>query len=362
MTATDFIVDRPDFSRARVAPGAVDEDADIAELQILVQLAEFALTANNVSYAATGDFLGYWSFFPTGEETSGRIPVWGFAEVVRSRHPDISTGELVFGIWPPSSYAVLTVDEVTDTEFVDAAPHRAVLHQWYRRYFRCAGDPVYDEGNAALQPIFWPLFMTGWLLAESLAEAGHHGAERVIVASASSKTAYAFAHSSQRRSPEIEVIGLTSAGNVAFVESLGCYDRVITYDDLGDLEGDRATIFVDMAGNGEVRHAVHAGRGNHLVHSVLVGGTHQGAGATTEPLPGPAPVFFFVPDDSERRSVEWGRDRFLERFATAWRTFASDAAEHIAIDRRGGMDAVEAAYGEILSGQVPPDSAIVIAT
>ena len=50
-----------------------------------------------------------------------------------------------------------------------------------------------------------------------------------MLSSASSKTAYGLAHLLHRRDG-IKVIGLTSASNVAFVKSLGCYDEVVTYD------------------------------------------------------------------------------------------------------------------------------------
>jgi hypothetical protein len=33
----------------------------------------------------------------------------------------------------------------------------------------------------------------------------------------------------------IRVIGLTSAGNAAFVKSLGCYDEVVTYDQVASI-------------------------------------------------------------------------------------------------------------------------------
>ena len=53
--------------------------------QVLVRIDRFAFTANNVTYGVAGDMLNYWSFFPA-EEGWGRIPVWGFGDVVRSSH------------------------------------------------------------------------------------------------------------------------------------------------------------------------------------------------------------------------------------------------------------------------------------
>ena len=50
----------------------------------------------------------------------------------------------------------------------------------------------------------------------------------------------------------IKVIGLTSAGNIDFVKSLGCYDEVVTYDDVTSLPADQRVAYVDMAGNSSV--------------------------------------------------------------------------------------------------------------
>ena len=56
----------------------------------------FALTANNITYAAAGDMLDYWGFFPT-DEGWGRIPVMGYGDVLESAHPGVEVGTRVFG-------------------------------------------------------------------------------------------------------------------------------------------------------------------------------------------------------------------------------------------------------------------------
>ena len=57
---------------------------------VLLAIDKFALTANNITYGITGDILGYWQFFPT-QKPWGRLPVMGFAQVVRSNHPEIQS-------------------------------------------------------------------------------------------------------------------------------------------------------------------------------------------------------------------------------------------------------------------------------
>ena len=69
---------------------------ELAAGEVLARIERFALTANNVSYALTGDMIGYWKFFPV-EEPWGVVPVWGFAEVVQSRCDAVPVGERVWG-------------------------------------------------------------------------------------------------------------------------------------------------------------------------------------------------------------------------------------------------------------------------
>ena len=67
--------------------------------QVRVAIERFALTSNNITYAAFGDAMNYWRFFPvlqadgTPDLARGCIPVWGFGTVVESRCPEVAAGE-----------------------------------------------------------------------------------------------------------------------------------------------------------------------------------------------------------------------------------------------------------------------------
>ena len=74
-----------------------------------------------------------------------------------------------------------------------------------------------------------------------------------MLSSASSKTAFGLAHLLHTRDNGIKVIGLTSAGDTAFVKSLGCYDEVVTYDSVNSLPADSPVAYVDMAGSSALR-------------------------------------------------------------------------------------------------------------
>jgi len=357
--ALHFEVGRDDLRRTRVrrAPAVVLRDGE-ARLRV----DRFAFTANNVTYGVVGEQIGYWSFFPA-ETGWGRIPVWGFADVVESMMPGVRVGMRVFGYLPMSSELVVQPKDASPAGFTDGAAHRAALPPVYNRYVATSADPLWEAAREDHLMLFRPLFMTGFLIDDFLADRGLFGAEQVLVASASSKTAIALSHSlaAGGRAPG-GVVGLTSARNVAFVESLGCYDRVVPYDAIDGMAADRQAVLVDMAGSDPVRRAVHGRFGDRLRHSCMVGVTHWEAGAPSpEPLPGPAPEFFFAPTRVEERTRDWGAAGLQERMAKAWRGFVAFTDGWLRIVRESGPDAVERVYLDMLDGRVDPREGRVLA-
>ena len=119
------------------------------------------------------------------------------------------------------------------------------------------------------------------------------GADVTIITSASSKTSIAMGWSVQQRGGVS--VGLTSEGNRAFVERLGCYTEVVTYDEIGEIDADRRSVVVDMAGNGAVLADVHNHFGGALAHSMAIGGSHWESFGEQHELAGPAPQSFFAP-------------------------------------------------------------------
>ena len=113
--------------------------------QVLIRVDAFALTANNVTYGVAGDTIGYWQFFParSDEDGWGRIPVWGFGDVVRSRVDGITEGERFYGYFPMASHLVAKPERVSERGFTDAAAHRAALPSVYNQYTATAADPAY---------------------------------------------------------------------------------------------------------------------------------------------------------------------------------------------------------------------------
>jgi hypothetical protein len=352
--ALDFLVDRSDLRRTRVVPGRHTADTPLEPGQVLVRIDRFALTANNVTYGAVGELIGYWRFFPAPDGW-GRIPVWGFAHVARSRHEDVSAGERLFGYFPMSTHLVLQADRVSAGSFIDASSHRSALPPIYNHYTRVAADPEYDASREAETAIFRPLFTTAFLLDQFLATEAFFGARNVLVASASSKTALGLAFLlSQTRRERCTVTALTSRANATFVRGTGYYDTVVAYDDLSSLSSGTPALLVDFAGNAEVLRAVHGRLGDHLRYSCQVGVTHWERLGSGVDLPGPASVLFFAPDHMRDRLAEWGPAEYGRRVGGAMRLFLASVASWLRIIEGRGPTAVETVYRATVDGRVSP--------
>ncbi|WP_048441712.1 DUF2855 family protein [Caenimonas sp. SL110] len=353
MTTTTLLVQHNALANTRIDSR---DDTPLSEGQVRVHVDSFALTANNITYAAFGDAMNYWRFFPTGEAGWGIIPVWGFGTVVQSLHPGIAVGEKLYGYWPMSNMAVLQPARVTENGFYDAAPHRAELHSLYNQYLRSNTDPFHKAGTEDTQSLLRPLFITSWLIDDFLADNDFFGANTVLLSSASSKTAYGTAFMLKQRQG-IEVVGLTSPSNRAFCESLGCYSRVLTYDELDQVPADTACVYTDFAGNAALRMKIHSRFAN-LKHSCSIGGTHVDKLGGAKDLPGPRATLFFAPAQVKKRQGEWGPAELGKRLVQAWHAFSdkatSGASPWLQVQTHSGAAAVQQAYAAVLAGKGDP--------
>jgi hypothetical protein len=352
LAATRFEVRKDDLAKVRFTEFTLNAD-DLETGQLLLKVDSFALTSNNITYGQIADQLGYWGFFPTGDEAWGIIPVWGFADVIASRHPTIAVDERVFGFLPMATHLVMTPGKLTDSNFVDATPHRAQLPPAYNSYLRITTDPAFSEAFEAYQALLRPLFITSFLIDDFLDEEKFFGAKTVILSSASSKTAFGLAHLLHRRKT-VTVVGLTSAANRSFVEGLGCYDRVVTYDQIGQQPVEDA-VYVDFAGSADVRRAVHEHYADRLKYSCAVGLSHREVNPPGKGLPGPKPVFFFAPTRVVKRSTDWGHAGLQMKLNAAWTEFVTILKGWITVIHGSGRSAVEAAYLAMLDGRVKPE-------
>ncbi|MGA3489272.1 DUF2855 family protein [Micromonosporaceae bacterium DT55] len=347
MAATwTFAVARDDLARTTLTEGTTPA---VADGEALLRVDRVGLTANNITYAVLGDAMRYWEFFPPAagglEQQWGLPPLWGFAEVVESQVPGVEAGQRVYGYLPPAGHLLVRPDRVDATGFRDASVHRAELPSPYNAYRLTTGDPAYRADQEDLLILFRPLFFTSFMLADQVVDNDFYGAQTLLLSSASSKTAYAAAFELHGRGPRL--VGLTSPGNVEFTRSLGCYDEVVSYDDLGTLDA-VPTAYLDLSGAPATRAALRGHLGDQLVRDVAVGLTNQIPNAAA------AEEVFFAPVQMRKRRQDWGRDGLDQRFADAWQRFAKVVTGWIDVRVGSGPADLEQAWQEVLTGRTPP--------
>ena len=297
------------------------EQGKLAAGAIRLAIESFSVTANNVTYAVVGDGFGYWNFFPA-PEGMGIVPMWGHARVIESNHPEIAVGERVYGYLPMATHLDVVPGKVSAGGFTDMADHRQPMSPIYNQYSRLAADPEHDPAREGERMIFGPLFKTGFLIEYFM--------------------------------------GLTSAGNVAFVEASGLYDEVIAYDRVAELE-QAPSVAVDFAGNAGLLREIHERLDETLHYSCLVGATHidERGGGTAE-LPGPTPTLFFAPDHAVALFKDLGPEEAGKQMAASWRAFLADAGDSVTIERLAGLAAARDTFTAMAGGSVDPARGIVI--
>ncbi|WP_341898277.1 DUF2855 family protein, partial [Ferrovibrio terrae] len=163
LAATQFAVRKDDLTQVRFTDFTLHAD-DLQPDQVLVKIDSFAFTANNITYAELGDKMSYWGFFSGQDDGWGIIPVWGFADVVASRHPAIAVDERIYGYFPMATHLVMQPVKLTDSSFIEGMPHRAKLPPAYNSYLRITTEPAFAESFQPYQALLRPLFVTSFLI------------------------------------------------------------------------------------------------------------------------------------------------------------------------------------------------------
>ena len=333
-------------------------EAPLAAGDVRLRVDNFALTANNVTYAAFGGPpMNYWHFFPTQDAGQGRVPVWGFATIIASNNPEITVGHRVYGYFPISETLDVTPARVNESGFFDSAAHRAELAPIYNNYVYTHNDPVYREDLEAEQMLFRPLYMTGWLICDCLM-AAEAKPSSVIISSASSKTALATAHSLKQRG--MHTVGITSPGNVDYVKSSGLYDEVVTYDGVPDMSPRGPCAYVDFVGRPSLTSAIHAATGEHLLRSLIIGATDWEADrAPTAPPVGPKPEMFFAPGYVATRSKELERGALQMMMGKDIIASLPISKAFVTPESINGRDAIAQAWRDSVDGKVAPNRGLI---
>jgi hypothetical protein len=348
-------ISRNDLRLARV----VDiEPAPLADGAARLRLDLFALTSNNVTYAAMGEgALGYWDFFP-GPAGWGRLPVWGFATVAQSNAAGVDVGARYYGFFPISETLDVIPIKVGPRGFSDGASHRVAKAPVYNQYVDVAADPAYDPMFEPEQTLFRPLYATGWWIGDRIRQ---DHARTVVISSASSKTAIATAHSVRRN--DVTLVALTSARNLTFVRECGLYDRTLAYEEAPSLTAAAPAVYVDFLGRESLTAVVHRILDAGLARSIVIGATDwdDKPGGVQPPsalVEGPTPEFFFAPAYAAARlkaQPELGAamQRDLRGFYAASRTL-------VVAQRLAGAQAILASWARLTAGEMPPQQGLVL--
>lgn len=356
--AMEVLVDKTDLRRTQIQPVA---QTPLQPGEVRLAIDRFALTSNNVSYAVTGDAIGYWGFFPAPEGW-GKVPVWGFADVIESASEDVPVGDRVYGFLPMAGEVVMRPGKVNAQRWIDIAPHRAELPALYNGYMRTAGEAPALKAMETERCLLFPLFVTSWVLSDYLVDNDWFGAGQVVIGSASSKTGFGLAQLlAWHDAPRPEIVGLTSQGNIGFVEGLGCYDRVLPYEDAETLDAATPAAFVDMSGDGPLTSRLHRHFGDQLVESCMVGATHwETERRGGEALPGAKPTFFFAPAQIAKRNREWGDGAAIQRAYEASARLSKAAMQHIHVEEITSLSDAARVWTELLDNRVSPKSGLMV--
>lgn len=335
--------------------------------EALMKIDGLAVTTNNITYAAFGDtpHLRYWDFFPTQEKGWGHMPAWGFAEVAESTVEGLEKGERFYGYWPIASHLVVKPVRVGERGFYDGSEHRLELTSAYNQYQRTRTDAAYREADEYYQMLLRPLFITSFMLADFLQDNDFFGARQIVVSSASSKTAYGTAFCLENLQ-QVKLYGLTSRGNCAFVESLGCYDQSLGYEDLESLDASIPTLYVDFSGDDRLRSRVHHHFGDSLVHNCYAGSaqSHEHLNDSESGLPGPVPQPYFAPYQIKKRNADWGSAEVTRRFNEAQLAFTRRVSDPqqpwMRVNEHAGLQAAGALVEQLCAGRIDPREGHVV--
>lgn len=349
MSMTELWVDRNDYTKTKIV---TTEVPCLNDGEILVSIDKFGLTSNNVSYAVSGKSIGYWGYFPA-DQNWGKVPVWAMADIVESQREGIEVGERIWGFFPMASHVVLQPGEVKRQTFADVTAHRQGLPLFYNQYQRTQAEPDYLKTLEDERCLLFPLFTTSFVLNDFLEDNGFFGAEQVLIGSVSSKTGFGLASFlSQNEKYAGRVVGLTSAGNVDFVEKLNCCDQVVVYGSEAEIDQSKPSVFVDMSGNGALVRTLHEHLQDNMAASIGVGATHWNKERSRGQLPGVQPAFFFAPSQMDKRDKEWGEGMLFQKAFASSAQLATQIKGMVKVELIKGPKNLDQIWRDMLGNKV----------
>jgi len=277
---------------------------------------------------------------------------------------------------PVGTYAVIEPAEQSsdspssEYSFLDGAAHRErgpSANMIYNTYRRAALDPCISAASEEAYLLFYSAFVTGWGIIDDLAHCDPpaHGADVLVVSSASAKTAFLTAFYWKQRFPDCKVIGLGRPSSKTFAESLGVYDSVLPYESIEQLQRERV-VFVDFLGDPTVRYRVH--KQHDVVSSLSIGGTAanqllSARGITTCAVqamrdfftrPGANPKMWLIYDYLHQRATEIGASALDAQILLAWKSAVEAFSKFVQVVPITTWEGVSDTWVQLAQGKVDP--------
>ena len=263
----------------------------------------------------------YWDCFPGPEEDGvawGRVPVWGFGDVVESTAPGVAEGTRVYGYFPLADELVVTPGRIDDQGFSDTTPSREAIPSVYARYAVTDADRVYrtrarGPADAAVAPVRH--LVRGRRLPRRprpLRRRHGGGLQRLVQDGHRRRLPAGRAGRCRRRRPDLARATPTSSGPSAATTG-------------PHLRRGRPTWPPDRPSTSTwpgARTSPTPSTPGSATTSATRWWWATPTGTTPPPgtgrLPGPSPEFLFAPDQIAKRRADWGRDGFEAAVAGAW--------------------------------------------
>jgi hypothetical protein len=346
--STKLLVNRKNYRETEAVEQTLPQ---LEEGEVLTAIDKFGLTANNVSYAVSGDTIGYWQYYPSNDAVWGTVPVWGCASV----------GERLWGFFPMASHAILQPGRIIQDQFIDSAEHRQKLPALYNTYRRTNFEPEILQKMENERCLLFPLFATSFILSDYLIDNAFFGAKQVLIGSVSSKTGFGLAQMLYNNEiVTAKIVGLTSARNLDFVKSLGCCDDIILYGNESDIDASIPAAYVDMSGDARLRTALHNHLGSNMLESAMVGASHWEQRGKLGELAGATPKFFFAPGQLAKRDEDWGPGAAMAKAMQASAEVALIIKDDISIEWLRSTDQLASIWGQLLDNKISPNRGLMV--
>ena len=334
-------VNRSELSASRIL---TETGQQLAQGELLIDIDRLAISANNITYALLGDSFGYWNLFPSTRPW-GRIPAWGYGQVVETLNGDIPVGTRLYGLFPMASQVTIRA-EASGSAIVDTSEHRSSIDPVYNRYVI---DSTSSESQMNSYALLRPLIVMSFVLAEYLRGQCFFRASNIVVTSASSKTALGLG---LLLGSEVRTVGVTSPENLGFVAAAQCFAHTATYhDDLEDImTGD--CLILDFAGDDLLIERLR-GSARGVCKVLRTGQTHPRAGGGAETSRQGSDTFF-APEHIKRLTRAWGHSLFDEKLRSAIAKFEGASRPWYREAKLTGPYALGEAVTSLVNGLADP--------